>query len=225
MVLGGINPALVAWRRGILDRFPDRGDKSDGGIADEFHGESSRHQPDSDGTVDAFDCDVNFLGSSSETGTTMERRICEALKADFKEDSRAQLWIHQSKIANRDVGDWLVRDYELAHKNPHDKHIHFQTRQSKEDDDRPWSMPHTDALLAEIEDDMTPAQFLALLNDDAVAARVRQLAGQGVHNQKLGGSDETIGQDLQSDEDRDILLRLNQMETTLQKIVEAVTKN
>ena len=94
-----------------------------------------------------------------------------------------------------------------------------------EDDDRLWAMPHTDALLAEIEDDMTPAQFLALLNDDAVATRVRQLAGQGVHNQKLGGSDETIGQDLQSDEDKDILARLDRLELTLNRIAEAVTRS
>ena len=50
------------------------------------------------------------------------------------------------------------------------------------------------------EDTMTPEQFLDLLDDDRVAARMRQLAGQGVHNQRLGASDETIGQDLQSDD-------------------------
>jgi hypothetical protein len=225
MVLGGINPALIAWRQGILNRFPDRDDASDGGIGDEFHEPPSEHIANVDGTVDAFDCDVNFLGSDAESGNPMERRICDALKADFEQDPRAKLWIHRSKIANADVDDWRVRDYDRAHINPHNKHIHFQTRQSKEDDDRSWSMQHTDALLAETEDDMTPAQFLALLNDDNVAARVRQLAGQGVHNQKLGGSDETIGQDLQSDEDKDILARLDRLEQTLNRIDQAVTKS
>jgi hypothetical protein len=52
------------------------------------------------------------------------------------------------------------------------------------------------------EEIMTPEHFLDLLSDDRVAARMKQLAGQGVHNQKLGASDETIGQDLQSDDDR-----------------------
>ena len=222
MSFGGLNPALNAWREGIVARFPDRSAKSDGGFADEFHSSSSRHQPDPDGTVDAFDCDVNFFGSDVESGNQLERRFAEAAKADFQNDPRAQLWIHQRKIANADVDDWRRRKY--TGENPHDKHIHFQSRQSKEDDDRPWKMPITDALLAEIEDDMTPAQFLALLNDDAVAARIRQLAGQGVHNQRLGASDETIGQDLQSD-DKVIAARFDRLERKVDQIAEAVNRN
>lgn len=165
MTWGGLNPALTSWRNGLQARFPHRGTQSDGGYADKLHGSTSEHQADKDGTVDAFDCDVNFLGSSEETGTPTERRIAEAVKADFEDDERAQLWIHQREIANADVQDWLERDYHGP--SPHDHHIHFQSRQSHERDGRPWAMPRTDALLRELngdEDDMDQKTFDARMD-------------------------------------------------------------
>lgn len=166
MSWGGLNPALTSWRNGIIARFPKRGTQSDGGYADELHGSTSQHQADPDGTVDAFDCDVNVLGSSTEQGTALERRFCEALKADFAADARSQLWIHQEQIANRDLGPWKVRGYDGS--NPHDKHIHFQSRQALEGDGRPWAMVHTDALLDELEDDM----------DDATIAKIAKAVAE-----------------------------------------------
>jgi hypothetical protein len=145
---GGLNPALTSWRNGINQRFTARGTQSDGGFADAAHSSSSQHQPDADGTVDAFDCDVNFLGSSVVAGTTTERRIAEALKLDFEADPRAQLWIHQREIANRDVSSWLERPY--GGESPHTAHIHFQSRQALERDGRAWAYRHTDALVREL---------------------------------------------------------------------------
>lgn len=158
MSWGGLNPALTAWREGINLRFPSRGTGSDGGYADAAHGSTSQHQPDADGTVDAFDCDVNYLGSGTPTGTALERRIATALKLDFQADQygRGLLWIHRRQIANAEIRFWTPRDY--TGDNPHDQHIHFQSRQSKERDGRPWRFIRTDALLRGIsEGTMTDA--------------------------------------------------------------------
>lgn len=164
MSWGGLNPALTAWRNGINQRFPKRGTLSDGGYADKVHGSSSQHQPDADGTVDAFDQDVNLLGSSTPAGTETERALQEALKLDFEADPRAQLWIHRREIANRDIDDWRERDYNGE--SPHIEHCHWQSRQARERDGSPWLYAHTDALLRRMNgDDMTPDD---LLNFDSV---------------------------------------------------------
>lgn len=153
MSWGGLNPALTSWRNGINERFPNRGRASDGGYADKLHGPRSEHQPDSDGTVDAFDMDVNLLGSDKPSGTRQELALVEALKADFEDNlRRGQLWIHAEEIANADVDDWRVRDYDGD--NPHDQHCHWQSRQGRERDGRPWSFRRTDALLAQMRGDL-----------------------------------------------------------------------
>lgn len=59
--------------------------------------------------------------------------------------------------------------------------------------DMGWTFDQWLESTATQEDDMTPAQFLTLLEDPKVAARMKVLAGQGTHNQLLGGSDVTIG--------------------------------
>lgn len=150
MSWGGLNPALTAFRVAVNARFPARDTQSDGGYADAAHGSNSQHQPDDDGTVDAFDQDVNTRASTVAAGTAVELRIIEALKLDFEHDphDRGQLWIHQAEIANRDVDDWRERDY--SGDNPHDKHVHWQSRQAREHDGRPWPLPRTDALLEEL---------------------------------------------------------------------------
>lgn len=145
---GGLNPALTAWRNGINALFPGRGTASDGGYADADHGSSSEHQPDSDGSVDAFDMDVNLLASSNAQGSEDERALVEALKKDFEADSRSQLWIHQREIANRDVDNWSERYY--GGSNPHDKHVHWQSRQSKETGGQAWKMTNTERCLSDL---------------------------------------------------------------------------
>lgn len=167
---GGLNPALTAWREGINARFPRRGRASDGGYADKAHGSSSQHQQDGDGTVDAFDMDVNLLGSSTETGTYWERQLVDALKLDFEADGRGHLWISRREIAQHDVGPWAERAY--GGENAHDKHVHWESRQATERDGRPWSFRHTDALLQRWEDDDMPsAQEVAT----AVVAEIRKI--------------------------------------------------
>lgn len=160
---GGLNRALTAWRNGINRRLPGRDTRTDGARADRLHGATSEHQEDADGTVDAFDMDINVLKSSVSTGSTTEDRIVEALKRDFEADphQRGQLWIEDRQIANADIDDWRVRGY--GGDSPHTEHIHWQSRQSREHIGADWPMPHTDALLRELglmegEDDMVPVK-------------------------------------------------------------------
>jgi hypothetical protein len=147
---GGLNAALTAWRNAYVALLLKRGTDSDGARADAAHGSTSQHQEDADGTVDANDMDVNVLGSSDPNGTDLERSVIEAMKTDFERDpyGRGQLWIHDRKIANRDFGDWSERYY--GGENPHDKHVHWQSRQSKEHISAPWPMPATTARLREM---------------------------------------------------------------------------
>lgn len=162
MSWGGLNNALTAWRNAVMARFPNKDTASDGARADAEHGSTSEHQEDPDGTTDAYDMDVNLFHGSPETGSPDERRLVETLKRDFMADphDRAQLWIHDREIANRDVGGWVERVYTGA---PHDKHVHWQSRQAREDDGRTWPMPHTDALLREMTEaqEMDMAEFFA----------------------------------------------------------------
>jgi hypothetical protein len=157
---GGLNNALAAWRNGVNDLFPNRSTRSDGARADGNHASTSEHQPDADGTVDAFDEDRNFLGSTDQDGNAAEDRILFALNADFMADPRAHLIISDRKIRNDQIGHWQIRNY--GGSSPHTEHTHRQVHQSKEDDGRAWKFTHTRALLRQMEDtDMpTPKDLL-----------------------------------------------------------------
>lgn len=178
---GSLNIALTAWRdayRALFAKYGiHRGTESDGALADENHGSASQHQRDSDGTVDANDMDVNVLGSSNPTGTAAERRIIEAMKLDFENDphDRPQLWISYREIANRDVGDWRERAY--TGPSPHDHHVHWESRQSREDDGRAWPMPRTEAAIRRelgLDDlPMDQGDFNKLMNGWAATAEGR----------------------------------------------------
>ena len=210
MSWGGLNPALTQFRRAVMVRFPKRGTQSDGGYADAAHGSSSQHQPDADGSVDAFDMDVNFLGSSVPTGNATEKRILAAVLADFRNDphDRAQVVISNRKISNRDIDDWRERTYDGD--SPHDHHAHCQSRPENERDGRPWPMPRTDALIRELNgEDVTPAELndaiCKALETERGQAAIGTAAGRGVHSQKLFRSDRTIGQDLYEEDPRQLL--------------------
>lgn len=73
----------------------------------------------------------------------------------------------------------------------------------------PWSR-FLGLVRAELEDDMTPDQMLDALESDRGQALIAKAAGKGVHNQKLGGSDETIGQDLQGEDLAPFAAQMNQ---------------
>ncbi len=181
---GNLNKALTAWRNAIELRLGAiRGRASDGALADAAHvaGGVSQHIRDRDGTVDAFDEDVNLLGSSNPTGTIAERRIIEAQKLDFEQDPhrRGKLWIHNREIANRDIDDYRERDYDG--KSPHTEHAHWESDEAHEDDGREWPMPNTDRVLRELgvgnpqgEDDMNAAEMTAWAKSDAGREALKQ---------------------------------------------------
>lgn len=128
-----LNRYLSTWREAVNKRYPRRSLSSDGTIGDlrHQHESYSEHNPDRDGSVDAWDMDVNLLGSSNDTGSHDELRDVEALKDEFERQSESQLWIHHGQIANRDIGNWRRRPYHGV--NPHMHHVHWQSRQSQED--------------------------------------------------------------------------------------------
>jgi hypothetical protein len=145
---GGLNNALASWRTGLNALLPKRSTRSDGARADGAHSSTSEHQPDADGTVDAFDEDRNFLGSSDQDGNAAEDRIKAALDLDFMADRRAHLIISDRKIRNSEIGNWRIRDYTGS--SPHTEHTHRQVHQSLEDDGRPWKFTHTRAVLNQL---------------------------------------------------------------------------
>jgi peptidoglycan hydrolase-like protein with peptidoglycan-binding domain len=126
-----LNEFLTSWRNAVSKRYPLRTKASDGSIGNLAHQATvSEHNPDPDGSVDAWDCDLNLLGSKTATGSAAEVRAMKELIAEFQKQPQAQLWIFQRHIANRDIGNWKVRAYNG--RSPHDEHCHFQSRPTQE---------------------------------------------------------------------------------------------
>jgi hypothetical protein len=122
-----LNPALTRFRDEVNARWPHRDKTSDGTIGDEAHqATSSDHNPDADGSVDAWDMDVDGVDVA-------------ACKRAFQAHEAAGYWIHNDRIAFRDEG-WRPRSYAYAGpgRNRHDKHVHWNTRQSHERSTTPW---------------------------------------------------------------------------------------
>lgn len=121
-----LNRFLSSWRDAINKRYPKRTKGSEGTIGDARHAASySEHNPDKDGSVDAFDMDVNLNGAPNDEGDAAELKEIERLKAEFERQPSAQLWIHRGQIANKDIDNWRRRKY--TGPNKHMRHVHWQS--------------------------------------------------------------------------------------------------
>lgn len=215
-----LNRALTNMRNEVNDRFPNRDKTSDGTIGDAAHSStSSDHNPDPDGSVDAWDMDVNLRSAD-------DAAMIEWLKSRFQRHTSSRYWIHNGRIASRDIDNWRRRPYDGP--NPHDKHVHWNTRESHEDSTAPWGIKEVDMTPEEMLDVLIPNTvtggsasfrgFIQSINSNAFAARNAataadaKLAGmQTAIVSAIGQVDEAVAQQL-ADEFQEIDERIQSTE-------------
>lgn len=138
-------PSLATGRTEVNARWPNRDRTSDGTIGDESHQTRvSDHNPNSRGSVNAWDIDVNGVD------------IPLILRA-FERHPSAHYWIYNRRIADKD-NDWTPTQYTGT--NPHTAHAHLSIYQAlwAEQDRRPWEIFPTK------EEDLLPDERRALMD-------------------------------------------------------------
>lgn len=130
-----LNRALTNWRNAVNAAYPNRDKTSDGTIGDAAHQAStSDHNPDADGSVDAWDMDVDLRSGR-------DAQAIEELKQVFQKHPAARYWIHNRQIAHRNNG-WKREYYSGA--NAHDKHVHWNSEPGYENSSLPWVIKEDD---------------------------------------------------------------------------------
>lgn len=204
-------PSLVALRNEFNLLAPRRDKASDGSIGDRAHAHRpSDHNPDETGSTPAEDADranevhaIDVDKDLNTPGWTMQKAV-DVIVARHRsgQDNRLEYIIYNGRIWSRKSG-WTARRYTGS--NPHDKHAHFSARynDAAESGTRSWGLLTAKNSTQE-EIPVDQAVFNKLMdgwaNSENGQKALQQAAGRGVHNQVLGRSDETIGQDLQGDD-------------------------
>jgi hypothetical protein len=177
-----LNRALTNFRAAVDRAYPNRDRTSDGTIGDAAHQASvSDHNPDPDGTVDAWDMDVNLRSGD-------DRAAIEMLKRVFQRHPAARYWIHNREIAHRSDG-WVRRRYTGS--NPHDQHIHWNSNQATENSTAPWILEVPD--MAAIDDVLRELRALRA-KVDSIEEKTAMLYSV-VHDGDRGGDGRAVTRD------------------------------
>lgn len=124
---------LKTLRAQVNALAPKRSKLSDGWIADRAHSmRKSDHNPEPDGTVDAFD-----LTHDPANGVDIQK-VCDAIIAS--KDRRVSYLICNGQITAGNGGPqpWVKRVYTGA--NKHTKHLHISVLDKTQDDTTPWAI-------------------------------------------------------------------------------------
>jgi hypothetical protein len=184
-------PCLVALRSEFNATFPGRDRRSDGWIGDPAHqARDSDHNPDARGLVHAIDVDAD-LSAMADMQTFVDHIVARCRSGA---ERRLTYVIYNHRIASASRG-WIWRAYDGD--NPHTAHAHLSASDTpaRENDTRSWHLEEVPVALTAADKDWIADRIdrgiRNALDDIAVAA------GRGVHNQRLGRSDTTIGQAIQ----------------------------
>lgn len=153
-----LNRALTNFREAVNEAYSARDKGSDGTIGDAAHqSSSSDHNPDSDGSVDAWDMDVEVNGKGKAYAADVED-----LKTVFEAHESSGYWIHNDQIARR-VDSWRRRPYREFNDDPgrnkHIHHVHWNTRASHEGSNRPWIIQEDDMLTPQQDQKLSDTHF------------------------------------------------------------------
>jgi len=168
-----LNRSLTNFRAAVNTKYPRRDKQSDGWIGDEAHqATDSDHNPDSDGSVDAWDMDVDLRSGDDPAAI-------ESLKAVFQRHPASRYWIHNRWIAHRSTG-WKRQPYRGS--NPHDKHVHWNSDQANETNNSPWILGEHMAVTTT---EMDGVADMVWYRDTDPDAEVNEPAWVALHNARV----------------------------------------